>query len=102
MKLGWLFVAGFLALLGSLIPLGLVLLASDPASARSRHRTPPQCHARPAEFSWSGFWGNRAPVPNGCAPAVFAADGTYIGQDPDPNIRTQLRRDPNTGYSPYH
>ena len=29
-------------------------------------------------------------------PAVYAVDGQYAGWDPDPNIRFQLMRDPNT------
>jgi hypothetical protein len=42
--------------------------------------------------------GNTGPQPNGCAPPVYAY-GKYVGQDPDPNIRLQLLRDPATGYS---
>ena len=42
--------------------------------------------------------GHPGPQPNGCAPPVYAY-GKYIGQDPDPNIRFQLLRDPATGYS---
>lgn len=39
-----------------------------------------------------------APQGNGCAPAVYSG-GRFIGQDPDPNIRLQLRRDSdNEGY----
>jgi hypothetical protein len=33
-----------------------------------------------------------APQANGCAPAVNSG-GRFVGQDPDPNIRLQLRRD---------
>jgi hypothetical protein len=39
-----------------------------------------------------------APQANGCAPAVYSG-GRFVGQDPDPNIRLQLRRDSdNEGY----
>jgi len=38
------------------------------------------------------------PQANGCAPAVYSG-GRFVGQDPDPNIRLQLRRDAdNEGY----
>jgi len=43
-------------------------------------------------------FGNPAPRPNGCAPPAYAY-GRYVGQDPDPFIRQQLRRDPATGYA---
>ena len=77
---------------------GLGLIATDPALARPRHKTKPVCVDRPAQMSWEGFFFNGAPQPNGCAPAVFER-GEYIGQDPDPNIRLQLRRNPDTGYT---
>ena len=38
------------------------------------------------------------PQANGCALAVHV-NGKFIGQDPDPNIRHQLLREPGTGYS---
>ncbi|MBX6328288.1 MAG: hypothetical protein IRY89_06900 [Pseudolabrys sp.] len=78
---------------------GLVLLAaSDPVSAKLRHKGGPRCVDRPAEFSLSGIFTNPAPRPNGCAPPVYEY-GRYVGQDPDPYIRLQLRRDPATGYA---
>lgn len=76
---------------------GMGLAAADQAQARSRHRAPPQCVDRPQHFL-EGLFTNRKPGPNGCAPPVFAF-GEYIGQDPDPNLRHQLRRDPETGYA---
>jgi len=92
MKFGWLAVASA----------GVALLAADPALARSKHHArppvPPQCVDRPIEFSWLGVLLNGRPQPNGCAPAVHEY-GQYIGQDPDPNIRFQLMRDPETGYT---
>jgi hypothetical protein len=89
MKLAWLLIAV------------AALTAATPASARTKHprqRAPPQCADRPYEFSWLGVLSNPKPEPNGCAPPVYQY-GRYIGQDPDPNIRLQLRRDPATGYS---
>ena len=77
---------------------GLGLIAADPALARSRHKTKPVCVDRPSQLSWEGFFFNGVPQPNGCAPAVFER-GEYVGQDPDPNVRLQLRRNPNNGYT---
>ncbi|MDO8878765.1 MAG: hypothetical protein Q8M24_10295 [Pseudolabrys sp.] len=77
---------------------GLTMSAVGPAHARAKHRAPAACVDRPAPFSWHGFFHNGRPQPNGCAPAVIEA-GQYVGQDPDANIRHQLRRDPNTGYT---
>jgi hypothetical protein len=88
MKLRWLVVA--LA--------GLAVVAADPAAARSRNKVGERCDARPMPFTWSGVWFNTTPQPNGCTPPVYAF-GEYIGQDPDPRIRQQLRQDPSTGYS---
>ena len=87
-------------------PTFLVLMATavaiaiaGPALARSKHpKHAAHCVDRPYEFSW-GFLlpGQPAPQPNGCAPPVYQHGG-YVGQDPDPNIRFQLMRDPATGY----
>jgi len=75
------------------------LASADPALARAKHKAKLRCVDRPYEFSWSFILpGNRAPQPNGCSPPVYQY-GRYIGQDPDPNIRFQLKRDPATGYS---
>jgi hypothetical protein len=81
---------------------GLALVASDPALARakhSRHKVARACVEQPQVFTFGGLFFNRAPQPNGCAPAVYAR-GRYVGQDPDPFIRSQLLRDPDTGYHP--
>jgi hypothetical protein len=78
---------------------GVALLAADPALARSRHK-PARCVDRPATFSLGGLLSNGPPPPNGCAPPVYQY-GRYIGQDPDANIRAQLKRDPQTGYTQY-
>jgi hypothetical protein len=82
--------------------LGLALgtIAADPAQARARKKPPAACQDRPTSFSWERFIFNGPPQPNGCAPAVID-HGVYIGQDPDPNIRAQLRRDPRTGFVEY-
>ena len=75
------------------------VIAADPALARSRHKAKPRCVDRPLQISLAGILLNQRPVPNGCAPQVYAY-GQYVGQDPDPNIRFQLLRDPATGYAP--
>lgn len=84
--------------------LGLAgLIAAEPAEAARKKSYKAQrmvCADSPAQFSWRGVWFNGKPQPNGCAPAVFHG-GEYIGQDPDPNVRAALRRDPNTGYTQY-
>ncbi len=97
MKLTWLVIA----------IAGLTLVAADQAAARAKHHRHyrhrahyAHCVDRPKPFSW-GFLlpgGAPAPEPNGCAPPVHEY-GRYVGQDPDANIRFQLRRDPATGYS---
>jgi hypothetical protein len=75
---------------------------TGPAAARAKHhrqrRHEAHCVDRPKPFSW-GFLlpGAPTPEPNGCAPPVYEY-GRYVGQDPDRNIRFQLRRDPATGY----
>lgn len=48
--------------------------------------------------TWRGILFNGAPQPNGCSPPVYYGS-RYIGQDPDPNIRFQLLRQPETGYT---
>jgi len=74
------------------------LLAAGPAEARKRqYRVPPQCIDRPAPLTLEGIIFNTRPLPNGCAPPVFA-NGQYVGQDPDPFIRQYLRHDPGSGY----
>jgi hypothetical protein len=76
----------------------LVAVAVDPALAAKKKRSAqPQCVDQPYQFSWSFLWSGSAPQPNYCSPPVYEY-GRYIGQDPDPNIRFQLRRDPATGY----
>ena len=77
----------------------LVALVAEPALARVKSNPHARCVDRPDSFSWNFLLpGHPEPQPNGCAPPVYAY-GKYIGQDPDPNIRFQLLRDPATGYS---
>jgi len=90
MKLNWIVIA----------TAGLAVIAADPALARAKKHVARQCLDRPARAYTAGdlFFGRPAPQPNGCAPPVFN-NGQFVGQDPDSNIRAQLRRDPATGYS---
>lgn len=75
------------------------VVAAGPVLARAKHKPVHRCVDRPAEFSLRSLLpGSPEPRPNGCAPPVYAY-GKYVGQDPDPNIRFQLMRDPTTGYS---
>ena len=77
------------------------VVAADPALARAKHKTYRQLRtASRWDTSLTGWLFNPRPRPNGCAPPVYAY-GHYVGQDPDPYIRQQLRRDPATGYWPY-
>jgi hypothetical protein len=77
------------------------ILTADPALARVKHMALVHCIERPQTFSWSGILLNPRPQANGCAPPVYAPGNNYVGQDPDRNIRLQLLRDPQTGYSLY-
>ena len=86
---------------GAILVMGLAVVAAAPALARAKHKAQRHCVDRPREFSWGGIFTNPAPQPNGCAPPVYAY-GKYVGQDPDPNIRFQLQRDPDTGYYAFH
>jgi hypothetical protein len=94
MKFKWIVaaIAGLIA--------GLAVVAADPALARAKQTAQRQCVDRPRDTTLSGFITNPAPRPNGCTPAVYQY-GKYVGQDPDPFIRSQMLRDPRTGFSPY-
>ena len=77
--------------------IAFALVGAESASARVKRHSPTlRCVDRPAEFSWSLV--RPPPRPNGCTPAVYQHNN-YVGQDPDPNIRFQMQRDPQTGYS---
>jgi hypothetical protein len=82
--------------------LALGMIAAEPAVARTKQKVARQCAAQPYRpYTFNDLiFGRPAPQPNGCAPAVYQS-GKYVGQDPDPDIRTQLSRDPMTGYQPY-
>lgn len=82
------------------IGLAVGLIAADPAMARPRQKAARACVERPQTFTFGGILFNPTPRPNGCAPAVHAY-GRYVGQDPDPFIRQQLLRDPQTGYTQF-
>jgi hypothetical protein len=92
MKLNWAVAAASLA--------ALAATTADPALARTKHKMYSQCDARAPTFTWGGIVTNPAPQPNGCSPPVFAY-GRFVGQDPDQFIRSQLARDPQTGYFQY-
>jgi hypothetical protein len=85
----------------TLIALAVFALVASPALAqKSRHRAPPGCVDTRTHFSVMEMIFSTGPEPqaNGCAPAVYSG-GRFVGQDPDPNIRLQLRRDAdNEGY----
>lgn len=73
-------------------------ISMDPALARPR-KAKPVCVDPPQTFSLGKLIFGTKPQPNGCSPAVYQY-GQFIGQDPDPNIRAYMLKDPSTGYSP--
>ena len=81
----------------------LGFIAAGPALAKHRHpakyhHAKARCVDKYKTFSWDFIWTLRPdPQPNGCSPPVYDA-GRYLGQDPDPHIRYQLRRDPEEYY----
>jgi ABC-type amino acid transport substrate-binding protein len=94
MKFKW------IAIAAAGLALGLAAVAAQPAEARAKKKIARTCVDRPQAFSFLGIITNPAPQPNGCAPPVYQY-GRYVGQDPDPFIRQQLLRDPQTGYTQY-
>jgi hypothetical protein len=76
----------------------LGIIAANPALARVKHhKTSRHCVDRTSTGpTLYGFIFNPPPRWNGCAPPVYEY-GSFIGQDPDPNVRYQLRRDPAEG-----
>ena len=89
-----------IAIAAIVLAAGLSLVAADPALARVRHKVARHCDQTANGPSLYGFFFNPAPKPNGCPPPVYAY-GRYVGQDPDPYIRQQLNRNPQTGYWPF-
>ena len=85
----------------------LTVAAAHPAEAGKAHHgkrhakiATMQCRDTARPFSWSFLWDfDREPRWNGCSPPVYDG-GRFVGQDPDPNVRLMLRRDPNTGNYP--
>lgn len=95
MKFRWLVVAG-----AGLAWAGMAFSAADPVLAQPKQpkqKMRPVCADQPAPFTLEGIIFNTRPQPNGCTPPVYA-NGTYVGQDPDANIRAYLRHDPQSGY----
>lgn len=97
--------AGRLLMLLSALAAMLAVAMADPAAARTKYdgkRHPArvvQCRDDGRTTPWTHSWWNRtAPRWNGCSPPVYSG-GMFIGQDPDPNIRHGLQRDPDTGYT---
>lgn len=62
----------------------IAVVGADPALARAKAKAQARCIDKPYELSWSFLLpGHPAPLPNGCAPPVYAYD-KFIGQDRDP------------------
>jgi hypothetical protein len=89
----------WIAIAAASLAVGFVVAAADPAVAAPRKKIV-RCVDRPQTFTFGGIFFNPAPQPNGCAPPVYAY-GRYVGQDPDPFIRQQLLRDPQSGYTQF-
>jgi hypothetical protein len=89
----------------ALIAAGVVVtgaMAAEPAFAAKAKKkakvAKTLCHDQIGGPTFRGIWFNPEPRPNGCSPPVFV-EGRFIGQDPDPNIRLQLMRQPETGFT---
>jgi len=75
----------------------VTLLASD-ALAQSRwrgaYRSSDLWGPPGRAYALAAFYGRRV---NYRTRNVYDTSGFFIGRDPDPNVRAQLRRDPETG-----
>ena len=98
------FAIGVVALAG----LAIGLAVTGPAAARTKHHHAKRqvahvtrCDAGAQQLSWGFLTSGAAPQWNGCSPPIYD-NGTFVGQDPDPNVRATLRRDPDEGYHPRH
>jgi hypothetical protein len=85
------------------IALAATLVAlTGPAGAEKKHHgkrhvAAAACDDRPTRFDLDFLWSEgNVPRANGCAPAVYQ-NGKFIGQDPDPNVRLELSRNPAEG-----
>jgi hypothetical protein len=92
----------FMKLRAVVLLLAAVAIAGAPVSALAKRHGKSKpgrvaCEDRPYQFSWDFLWSTgNPPAPNGCAPAVYNGN-RFIGQDPDPNVRLELRRNPLEG-----
>jgi hypothetical protein len=85
--------------------LAIALVASPALAKKPRHRVSSQAQAAcvdrgvPQRSIPSFLFGlDPEPQANGCAPPVYSG-GRFVGQDPDPNVRLELRRNAdNEGY----
>jgi len=67
---------------------------ATPSFAQSRIQAPP----RKPDLSGYGSFGTIGPRTFHRSPySVYNQRGDYIGADPDPRVRDQLRRDPSQG-----
>jgi len=69
-----------------IVAVGVALVATSPALARSKHHHVSRSRHASAEF---------AAAPRVFAPSynVYSSGGAYLGRDPDPAVRFQLRRE---------
>jgi hypothetical protein len=85
----------------TIIAAAILAIAVTPALAQKpRHHAPAHCVGGRQPFTLVEMLFSTGPAPqaNGCAPAVYEG-GRFVGQDPDPNVRLELRRNPdNEGY----
>ncbi len=68
--------------------LAFTILAASPALARPLSAPHAPRGNAPAHDPYMGY--------SAADPSVVAIDGAYVGRDPDPNIRAQLRRFPGS------
>jgi hypothetical protein len=86
----------------TIIAAALLAIVATPALAKKPRHHAPVVHCGPVNNHFSLvdmiFSTGPAPHANGCAPAVYDG-GDFVGQDPDPNVRLELRRNSaNEGY----
>jgi hypothetical protein len=74
----------------------LAAVIASPALAQSTHRAPVQQYQSQYDQPYGRFEGRPNAAPSGND--VYEA-GQYLGTDPDPNVRLELRRDFDKGGS---